>query len=177
MALKALGWLSKPSVLLSHLRVSNQNWIIYAVLIAATCLVGWCYNGFIQNLSRDTPTLVSPGAKKPSPSPTIPRSSSFNDSFARIRRHFTLNGATSMLRAMRYQSEVQFGQRAMFSTVISPPPPSPPRRFLKSKQLIDVFLVLDVEATCDAGSDFHFPNEIIVSEGLHRYQDVKFYPV
>ncbi|EAU88160.2 double-strand siRNA ribonuclease [Coprinopsis cinerea okayama7 len=31
----------------------------------------------------------------------------------------------------------------------------------KSKQLFDMFLVLDIEGTCDQGSDLDFPNEII----------------
>ena len=33
-------------------------------------------------------------------------------------------------------------------------------------QPYDVFLVLDVEATCLQGTDFHWPNEIIVSYGI-----------
>ncbi|TFK26422.1 hypothetical protein FA15DRAFT_588508 [Coprinopsis marcescibilis] len=32
---------------------------------------------------------------------------------------------------------------------------------VKAKQLFDVFLVLDIEGTCNRGSDFDFPNEII----------------
>jgi hypothetical protein len=36
-------------------------------------------------------------------------------------------------------------------------PPIPP-------QPIDVFLVLDVEATCQQGVDFNYPNEIIVRD-------------
>lgn len=31
------------------------------------------------------------------------------------------------------------------------------------KQTYDAFLVLDVEATCMPGTDFNYPNEIIVS--------------
>ena len=31
------------------------------------------------------------------------------------------------------------------------------------KQPYDAFLVLDVEATCEEGTDFNWPNEIIVS--------------
>jgi hypothetical protein len=36
------------------------------------------------------------------------------------------------------------------------------RRAVKVPQPYDAFLVLDVEATCLQGSDFHWPNEIIV---------------
>lgn len=159
----ALGWLSKQSVHLSHLRVSDQNRIIYAALIAATCLIGWCYKGFIQNHSRDTPSPVPPGAK-PSSSPIIPRSFSFSDIFAWIRRQPTSfptpNGTTPVLPAMRYQRQVRLAKKSIFSSAVSPPP------LPKSKQPYDVFLVLDVEATCQQGADFNFPNEIIVSETI-----------
>ena len=36
------------------------------------------------------------------------------------------------------------------------------------KQPFDAFLVLDVEATCVTGSDFNWPNEIIVRASLRR---------
>lgn len=40
----------------------------------------------------------------------------------------------------------------------------------KSKQPCEAFLVLDVEATCQEGTDFNFPNEIIVRmKGLRIY--------
>lgn len=47
------------------------------------------------------------------------------------------------------------------------PPPAPPdsrlrRTFAPSLQPYDAFLVLDVEATCLQGTDFNYPNEIIV---------------
>jgi hypothetical protein len=35
---------------------------------------------------------------------------------------------------------------------------------LQTKQPYDAFLVLDVEATCQRGTDFNFPNQIIVSD-------------
>ena len=42
------------------------------------------------------------------------------------------------------------------------------------KQPYDAFLVLDVEATCQEGTDFNWPNEIIVC--LHLYLSYLFYP-
>ena len=39
-----------------------------------------------------------------------------------------------------------------------------------AKQLFDAFLVLDVEATCQPGTDFNYANEIIVS--LSRFQSM-----
>ncbi|KAG6889726.1 hypothetical protein C0995_015024 [Termitomyces sp. Mi166 len=50
-------------------------------------------------------------------------------------------------------------RRTRFSKKSTAPPPfsHPPR----SKQHYDAFLVLDVEATCQQGTDFSFPNEII----------------
>lgn len=44
-------------------------------------------------------------------------------------------------------------------TPAKPPSPTKP----KPKQPFHAFLVLDVEGTCQLGSDFDYPNEIIVS--------------
>jgi hypothetical protein len=161
----ALGWLSKQSVHIPHFRVLDENWIIYAALIAATCLIGWCYKEFIQNYSRDTPTPVPSGAKSPKSS-NISHTFSFGDIFARHRRRRqpnpspALDGTTPTPRAMRFQPPARLAKKAIISSAASPPPPP------RSKQPYDVFLVLDVEATCQQGSDFNFPNEIIVSEGI-----------
>ena len=42
--------------------------------------------------------------------------------------------------------------------------PSPPisSKGPRIKQPFEVFLVLDIEGTCDLGTDFNYPNEIIV---------------
>ena len=41
--------------------------------------------------------------------------------------------------------------------------PSPiPVKGPRCKQPFEVFLVLDIEGTCDLGTDFNYPNEIIV---------------
>jgi hypothetical protein len=47
---------------------------------------------------------------------------------------------------------------------------------VKVPQPYDVFLVLDVEATCLQGTDFHWPNEIIVrySAEIRSYSSIKF---
>jgi hypothetical protein len=39
--------------------------------------------------------------------------------------------------------------------------PSEPDEPLKSKQLFDMYLVLDIEGTCVKGGDYNWPNEII----------------
>ena len=40
--------------------------------------------------------------------------------------------------------------------------PSPNPFKGRIKQPFEVFLVLDIEGTCDLGTDFNYPNEIIV---------------
>jgi len=40
--------------------------------------------------------------------------------------------------------------------------PSSQKQDIREKQPYEAFLVLDVEATCHEGSDFDWPNEIIV---------------
>jgi 3'-5' exoribonuclease 1 len=52
------------------------------------------------------------------------------------------------------------------------PPPAPPdsrhrRALAPYLQPYDAFLVLDVEATCLQGTDFNYPNEIIVCPSTH----------
>ena len=41
------------------------------------------------------------------------------------------------------------------------------------KQPFDAFLVLDVEATCQEGTDFNWPNEIIVRQCIHFISDLQ----
>ncbi|KAF9466388.1 ribonuclease H-like domain-containing protein [Collybia nuda] len=150
-----LGWLSKQSFHLSLFRVPDQNRIIYAALIAATCLIGCSYKGFLHILSRHTP---SPGAKSSS-SPTSFNDASTSDIFPLTRRKYNHpsapNGTTPVPRAMRYQRQVRLPKKTVVSSPRPPPPPP------KSKQPYDVFLVLDIEATCQQGADFNYPNEII----------------
>ena len=40
------------------------------------------------------------------------------------------------------------------------------------KQTVDAFLVLDVEATCKQGTDFDYPNEIIVRSAAPHYRRI-----
>lgn len=44
-----------------------------------------------------------------------------------------------------------------------------PRNLKKARQPLNFFLVLDVEATCVPGTDFAWPNEIIVSNYFTFY--------
>jgi hypothetical protein len=43
--------------------------------------------------------------------------------------------------------------------------PTPSKSPSRARQPFEAFLVLDVEATCQLGTDFDYPNEIIVSTG------------
>ncbi|KAG6920001.1 hypothetical protein DXG01_013350 [Tephrocybe rancida] len=57
---------------------------------------------------------------------------------------------------MRYARQSRFTKTVIVSLPFAPPPPPP-----RAKQHYEAFLVLDVEATCQQGTDFNFPNEII----------------
>lgn len=50
------------------------------------------------------------------------------------------------------------------STKITPSPIS--FKGPRIKQPFEVFLVLDIEGTCDLGTDFNYPNEIIVRDRM-----------
>ncbi|KAG5639605.1 hypothetical protein H0H81_010807 [Sphagnurus paluster] len=57
---------------------------------------------------------------------------------------------------MRFARHNRLAKKGIISIPVSTPPPPP-----KAKQPYEAFLVLDVEATCQLGTDFNFPNEII----------------
>ncbi|KAF8061507.1 ribonuclease H-like domain-containing protein [Lyophyllum atratum] len=54
---------------------------------------------------------------------------------------------------MRYTRQTRFAKKGVHASHPLPPP--------TAKQPYEAFLVLDVEATCQQGTDFNFPNEII----------------
>jgi len=139
LSMAALVCLSKHSAYLSPYKV----WIICATLFVATCLIRWRYKRLPGNTS---PRQRAPSGVRLSPSP-------------QICRHFRLSDiidpvlySTSLAIDMRYprRGEVSPPQN---TTHISPPP--------KTRQPYEAFLILDVEATCQLGTDFNFPNEII----------------
>lgn len=75
-------------------------------------------------------------------------------------RHIRIN--TRPARTARNVAQRAIEKPAALVVQQPQPPPirSPPT--IKALQPYQMFLVLDVEATCDAGSSFDFPNEIIV---------------
>lgn len=143
-----------------------ELFIICAALITATCLVNCWYKGLIR--------IQSPASFHPAQ--TIPplatsRNHMLGDILARIRRRKQLNDPLlddippieppRSPRHMRYSRQTR-ALRKSLNSVTPFTPPQPPIE--KSKQPYDAFLVLDVEATCQEGTDFNFPNEIIVRE-------------
>ncbi|KAG6829986.1 hypothetical protein H0H87_009593 [Tephrocybe sp. NHM501043] len=143
-------------------RVLAENWIICAALIAATCLLRCCYKGFPRNYKRDT--------SSPTPSPPNRSSAtqkiSFGGIFARIRRRRPPGDPSLAIAAspktssppqkMRNSRQSRWSKKTIVSLPFPAPPPPP-----RAKQHYEAFLVLDVEATCQQGTDFNFPNEII----------------
>ncbi|KAK7043661.1 hypothetical protein VNI00_008272 [Paramarasmius palmivorus] len=80
-------------------------------------------------------------------------------------------GIIDMIRRWLRRERTQ-GSEAVESVKTSPPtavehsPPSsseikPQRKAVTTKQPFDAFLVVDFEGTCDEGTDFNYPNEII----------------
>ncbi|GLB35330.1 putative exonuclease [Lyophyllum shimeji] len=146
------------------LRVLVEHWIICAALFAATCLLGWYYKGFIEDRLRDKP-IQAPGDMYISPPTPVHSNFTLGDVFARVRRrrpppepapvNLSLEPSPPG-RNMRYARQPRFTKKGIASVPIPPPPPPP-----KAKQPYEAFLVLDVEATCQQGTDFSFPNEII----------------
>ena len=131
----ALVWLLNPP---TYLFFSFESWIIFATLIAATCILRWHRRWFSRKTDRRR--KQSPRARPPS---------------NRTSRNLRLSNGIGP--DMRYPCDVILPK----STVV---PPTSPRISPKTRQPYEFFLVLDVEATCQRGADFNFPNEIIVSE-------------
>ncbi|KAF8892610.1 ribonuclease H-like domain-containing protein [Infundibulicybe gibba] len=146
-----------PLVFNYNLQLSTSNWILGLTLVIVSCLVRWCYKGLMD---RRLESAKGPTAN-PSQSPPSFQSSrgfSLGDIFIRIRRSQELLQATPETKpqpTMRYPNRTRATKKNLPTKL--PPVFIPP----KTKQPYDVFLVLDVEATCHLGTDFNFPNEII----------------
>jgi len=128
-------------------RVSIEQCIIYctALIVAiATCL---CYKG-----------ISVPAAENLAPTPQSTRATSKSSKSQRHSQNKRLSlDDPSPPPSMPYPRRTRlFGKPLNVARDTIQPPAE------KSKQPCEAFLVLDVEATCHEGTDFNFPNEIIV---------------
>ncbi|KAG5728368.1 3'-5' exoribonuclease 1 [Termitomyces sp. T112] len=140
-------------------RFLTEHCIICVALIAATCLVLCYYKASPRNHSRDIPTPTTSSLE--SSSPRILPHLSFNNVLTRLRRRPSEpSDITSLNPSPRAKMGYTRRSRSLKKQIGSLPFPQPPLP-LRAKQYYDAFLVLDVEATCQQGTDFNFPNEII----------------
>ena len=140
-------------------RVSIKQYIIYGTvtaLVVATCLY---YKSARVPAAKN---LASPSLTFQSARAT---SKSSKSQSRHQNKRLPVDGSFPPGPSMPYPRRTrQFGKPLN----LAPDPIQPQAE--KSKQPCEAFLVLDVEATCQEGTDFNFPNEIIVRmKGLTMY--------
>lgn len=145
----------------SHLHLAH-NWFLCATVVLASCLVRCCYKRLIDK-RQGTSNKRTQSPRSPSQTIIPPQNTTLGNMFASLLRRprHEVPEATPppSPRAMRYT------RRARNTKKVQPIPPSiSPPSSLHIKQPYEAFLVLDVEATCHMGTDFNFPNEIIVRQ-------------
>lgn len=142
-------------------RMPSSSGIFWSMLLTvlAYLLVRTYYKGLIQKRSIDVGQKSI--SSQTSPSQVVSRNFRLTDLFARIRNreHKTQSvlqtvsqTPSSSIDDMRYPRHVRLAKKKKG------------QHLLKFKQPYDAFLVLDVEATCQLGTNFNFPNEIIVRD-------------
>jgi hypothetical protein len=127
-----------------------NNWeIMCAAIVLAWCLFR-LHKG--PNVTDTISGYEDRRGQLPSqnPSESSPRAFAFHDMLAWIFCPRESQDAPSSTPVRRDKKK----SIAIPSAIVAPPQPV--------TQPYDVFLVLDVEATCQQGTDFNFPNEIIV---------------
>lgn len=149
-----------------YLQSLQTRFLLCTILILiAVCLTRWLCKRppvFTLNASPDKRTQMH--AQTPL-STQIRRTSSFSFSnlFSQMRHRPQSQVIldTSLPTSPR---STRFSRRVRTNTKKDSPSPTNPasNQPLRTKQPYEAFLVLDVEATCQLGADFNFPNEIIV---------------
>ena len=138
------------SRLLPFTQTLMNNWeIMCAAIVLAWCLFR-LHKG--PNVTDTISGYEDRRGQLPSqnPSESSPRAFAFHDMLAWIFCPRESQDAPSSTPVRRDKKK----SIAIPSAIVAPPQPV--------TQPYDVFLVLDVEATCQQGTDFNFPNEIIV---------------
>jgi hypothetical protein len=141
----------------------SRYWIICVIIIIALlCLIAWCW--FTQANVNAHERAMSPHelvASRPSSYHRIFNRFNPRDIFWRISRRHPMDSASrsaDLKNDMSYPHQASLSKETTTATTISHNFPR------ETKQPFEAFLILDVEATCHRGTDFNFPNEIIVSE-------------
>lgn len=158
---ESFSWLSD---LIPHLTttIATRPVVGIVLILSAVCLTRWCYKALVfrSHNTSDKPTQSLSQTPTPTPPPTEPTLPSI---FPAMPHHRPLPSvqileATTPTspRSRRYSRRVRSTKKDIIPTIpVSPPVPT-------TEQPYDVFLVLDVEATCHQGTNFDYPNEIIV---------------
>lgn len=129
-----------------------------SISLLTTCLILCCYKfkfHIVSTLKRDQLSLQSQACRDLQETLSAPRVSlnnilvdTPNPSKSKKVMRFTGRSYTSMKKKRIFVEPAQSQE--------IPPEPS------MTRQPYEAFLVLDVEGTCDRGTDFNYPNEIIV---------------
>lgn len=156
MASPPLGFLE--SVRLSWpVNVLLGHWVACMLVMIATCLTRSVYKRFrIQHKENEAES------KTPSSQPTPPLGLS-SQFWHRLKPSEAISVSPlvpqpSDKTVMRYQRTPRRVKAKKKSIPTAEPPRSP-----AIVQPFEAFLVLDIEGTCNQGTDFNYPNEIIVS--------------
>lgn len=156
----ALLFPTKFSPYILSVRILSEYWIICVTIVAAACFMRR-HKGFGKANAHKTTTIAHEHS--------VSQSSSSHRNFRRGnlrdtsigRRRPSIDSAlhsANLADAMPYPHNVGLSKKAAITTPVALQSPT------KVRQPYEAFLILDVEATCHRGTDFNFPNEIIVSE-------------
>lgn len=143
-----------PGVLLPCFKTFVLNhWLACTLVMIATCLARSFYKSAASSSTDNK-------AENTSQTTTIQRNSIYN-----IKRQTPVKDTnivhpspSSSKKNMRYQRNARRGKTKKSLA------PTEPFCKQKTKQPYEAFLVLDLEGTCKLGTDFNYPNEIIVRD-------------
>jgi hypothetical protein len=154
--------LSKLSYILP-IGILSQYWVIFMMLVATMCLIRSCHKWFTNlkanaRSNKGITNLHEPSVSQSSPSYRVLKRFSLRDIFRGIGRH--RQPINSALHSADLTNDMPHPHQIGLSKKTTVPTP---------RQPYEALLILDVEATCHPGTDFNFPNEIIVSERRSFY--------
>ncbi|KAJ2930098.1 hypothetical protein H1R20_g7017, partial [Candolleomyces eurysporus] len=138
----------------------GTSWLAVILLLMVMILSRRLYSYWFQNKSARR-RVRSPGDTTTVQTHTsrirfrdfTPTLSETNLSLLKHRDSDSLEGADPAAHDMRYHPRWPKKKKVSVPDVVEPPK--------RVEQPVDMFLVLDIEGTCNKGTDFNFPNEII----------------
>lgn len=167
MASRLLGLYSSVSRS-GNFKMLVDNWVTCMLFMLVTCLVRAFYKR-ITNKGGQYDRKASP---KTSLCQESTRPFSLPSIFSKVRHRRTPTievttgpPAVSIPLPPPVKAEMRYQNRSRRSRTKKPFVPVPISPVdTRPKQPYDAFLVLDIEGTCNLGTDFNYPNEIIVRD-------------